>query len=793
MDEEVTANLARDITTTTLGVFNVTSSSTVTSDAEAVASVSGEDSSGKDSGGKSQSSADGQASQQEGSATDAGAKMPATMPSAGGEASSSESMSSSSGGDTSSGGDSSGVGVAAAVAVNVLTANNTAEVTNGADITATSGAVTIAAMAQDSASAKGIGAAVAMNNSVNIGAGVGLNVITGNNKAYVDAGSSVVQGNGITIEAITPAGQTDNFIAWGAAAAGGKGEAQIAGSVGINVVNFTTEASARGGSDLQSSGGITVMAVADLDPQTLGAAGAFSQGGNAIGATVTVAVLTAMTTASIGGNADAGGAISIEAKNQLLPSTIAIPIIPASADPSATSVAVAGAASSGDVAIGGSFIVNVFTLDATADIGGGSKINKGGIYAPSAGQTFTITADNDTTITSIAGALGLTTGDAGVGVGLDVEIISKTTKAYLDSGAQVDAGGMVSITAESSETMLSIAATAGVADEAGIAASISVAVINTETDAYIGGMAVLNTGAVTISASDNFVTTMIAGSVGAGGSAGIGVANTTLVLNPTVQAYIGGGANVTASGTVSVTAAASESLITIAAGIDAGGDVGVAGSAAVNVLNDTTTAYVGPSAQITTTTTDLTNNPSNLSVNASDDTSVISVAGSLAAGGSVGAGVGVYTKHTNAYIDSGVIATIAGNILVTAESSENLISVSAGVAVGGDAGIAANAGVHIFNLQTRAFIGDDPNNPSGKGPGNVHAQGSIYLSANDMSDINEIVGVLAAGGYAGIGAAVGVNVFSPDTESFIGAGANVTGEGQGSGLMSTPAGLPSAA
>src|SRR5208282_3327131 len=133
MDEEVSANLARDIMTTTLGVFNLTSSSTVTSDAEAVASVSGEDSSGKDSGGKSQSSADGQASQQEGSATDAGAKMPATMPSAGGEASSSESTSSSSGGDTSSGGDSSGVGVAASVAVNVLTANNTAEVTNGAD------------------------------------------------------------------------------------------------------------------------------------------------------------------------------------------------------------------------------------------------------------------------------------------------------------------------------------------------------------------------------------------------------------------------------------------------------------------------------------------------------------------------------------------------------------------------------------------------------------------------------------------------------------------------------------
>ena len=97
------------------------------------------------------------------------------------------------------------------------------------------------------------------------------------------------------------------------------------------------------------------------------------------------------------------------------------------------------------------------------------------------------------------------------------------------------------------------------------------------------------------------------------------------------------------------------------------------------------------------------------------------MAGSLAASGSVGVGVGadvgVYTKHTNAYIDSGVVTDIAGNILVSAESSESLISVSAGVGVGGDVGVAANAGVHIFNLQTRAFIGDDPNQSVGRRAG----------------------------------------------------------------------------
>ena len=376
VDDNVSADVARSITTTG-GYFNLTSTSTVESDAMAVASVSGEDSSGKDSGGKSQSSADGQASQQEGSATDAGAKSQ-TLPSAGGEASSSESTSSSSGGETSSGGDSSGVGVAAAVAVNVLTAHNTAEITNGADITATSGAVTIAAQGQDNASAKAVGSSLAMNNNVNIGAGVGLNVVNASNDAFVASGGSVVKGAGITVEAITPTGQTDNFIAWGAAAAGGKGEASIAGSVGINVVTFNTQASAASDSHLESSGGVTVTAIADLDPQTLGAAGAFSQGGNAIGATITVAVLNATTSAYIAGNADAAGAISIDSEIHIVPSTIAIPVIPSSADPSATSVAVAGAASSGDVAIGGSFIVNDFTLDAYAYVGGNSQINQGG-------------------------------------------------------------------------------------------------------------------------------------------------------------------------------------------------------------------------------------------------------------------------------------------------------------------------------------------------------------------------------------------------------------------------------
>lgn len=773
--ENISAELARNISTSG-GAFTLLSTSTVSSVAQATATVKGEDENdSKQNSGSGKSGADGQADHQvnDNSTTKSANGNGAALPSAQDKASSGQSSTSSEGSK-----DSSGVGIAAAVAVNVVKAQNTTRITNGGDVTA-QGAVTIQAQAEYDTNARGIGAAIAMDNNTNIAAGVGLNVVLdSSNKAYVNAGS-VIQGNGIAIRAITPSGKTDDFVAWGAAAAGGKGKLAIAGSIGINVVeSFSTEASARSGSQLKSSGGIDVKATANLDPQALAAAGAFSKG-TAIGATILVEVVNASTTASIGGNADAAGAISVEAETHLVPTKLDLPFIPDSAKPSATSVAVAGAATSGDAAVAGSFIVNVFHLNADAHIGASSQINQlsigAGGYARTAGQTVTVAAVNETAITSIAGSLAVSTSGTGVGIGLDVELLFKNTDAYIGDSALVGAGGAINVTADSFETMLSIAATAGVGDSAGIAASIAIADIQALTEAHIGHNAIVNAGGtVDVKATSTFQTTMIAGSVGIGGTAGIGVSNATLVHSATTQAYVDHDSQVIGAGTVTLKAKAKEDIVSIVAGIAIGGDVGVAGSAAVNVLNETTTADVGHGAQVT-----VTGSGHDLAVSASDDTSIISVAGSLAASGTVAAGigadVGTFAKHTNAFIGSGVVANVGGNITVDANTTESLISVSAGVAVG-EVGIAANAGVHLFNLETRAFIGDDPNAATFSGAGNVHANGSVVLSANDITDINEIVGVLAAG-EVGVGAAVGVNVFNKDTESFIGAGAKVSADG----------------
>src|SRR6185312_5917471 len=209
--------------------------------------------------------------------------------------------------------------------------------------------------------------------------------------------------------------------------------------------------------------------------------------------------------------------------------------------------------------------------------------------------------------------------------------------------------------ATSTETMLSVTATIGGGDSVGIAGTASIAIIDDDTEVYLGDHAsLLASGTVMIIASDALTTTMIAGSVGAAGTAGIGASNTTLVYTPTTLAYVGDYDTVTAGAAgLSVEAQQSEDLLTITAGIAVGGSVGVAGSATVNVITDTTTAHIGHDTTVTVTGTG-----ADLTVSANDDTSVISVAGDLAAGGDVGVGVGadvgVFDKHTNAFIASGV-------------------------------------------------------------------------------------------------------------------------------------------
>src|SRR5207249_9149 len=143
----------------------------------------------------------------------------------------------------------------------------------------------------------------------------------------------------------------------------------------------------------------------------------------------------------------------------------------------------------------------------------------------------------------------ISTSSVGVGGSLDVEVLNKQTFAYIDNSADVTLGGFADIEAHGSESMLMIVATAGVGDSVGVSGSFAVAVLDTDAEAYVNDNAsLLADGAVSIIATGNFDTTMIAGAIGAGGTAGVGVGNTDLIHSATVMAFIGHDADVSAGG-----------------------------------------------------------------------------------------------------------------------------------------------------------------------------------------------------------------------------------------------------
>ena len=221
------------------------------------------------------------------------------------------------------------------------------------------------------------------------------------------------------------------------AAAGGKSDVSVAGSIAVQFVDFRTTASVAKGARLTSTGAVSVAATAPLGLQSLALAGAFSQDGNAVGAAIVVNILRDVDTqAFIDSDTTAGGTTHVDATGALSVTATAslAPIVPDSGldfltFPAITSVAVSGGAGTGDAAVGVSPIVDVFFLKTKAYIGDGARINQAGALGGS-GQTITVAAQDDTEIVNVAGALGATTGSAGVGLSIVVRSLRRRHRVH---------------------------------------------------------------------------------------------------------------------------------------------------------------------------------------------------------------------------------------------------------------------------------------------------------------------------------------------------------------------------
>ena len=733
-------------------------------------------------------------------------------------------------------GSSSSLGVAAAIGVNVDISEAHASVHAGTKVEA-DGSVKVASTSDTDASALAIGTAVNITeqNSTAIGAAVAVNVATLSNKATVGDGAQIT-GNGITVQAVMPDDPAKQLTAKHEfstrALAGAAGqETSVAGSVAVDVQISDTAATVGNNTKLTSTGGVNVDAVNRVVSQNIAGSGALSTSNTSVGASVVVNVITNTTTASIGDNAtvDASGAMLVDATASIAPIDGDIP-----ADP--MSVAAGGAVSGDGAAIAGSVDVNIIGSTTHATLGNGIRVNQ--TVVGGADQSITVRATDDTRLTNAGGSLAGSLSSTGIGAGVEVDVITKSTQATIGTGAVIDGGGSMTIAAVSTENVLSVAGAIGIGDSVGVAAGADVLVITQSTDAHIGkssdvqmggaigigasdtqnittivgnaagggdvGVAgsvdvvVLNSdvkayveggaglatsveagGNFTVLAVDSATILMVAGGLAAGGSAGIGASNTTLVHNDSVLAYAGQDVDLASGGAIGLTIAAlsSENIQAFAMGGGLAGSVGVAGSASVNVLTETTRAYLDAGVTVNAISATVGVDPG-VNILASDAMTVLDAAGALSVGGSVGVGVsadvGVINKTTEAFIAAGASVDADGNVQVRALSTDHLTSIAPGGSVGGSVGISGSLGVQVFNSNTRAFVGN---------AARVDADGSVLVDAESSTDLDILAGTVSVGGSVGVGASASVPIINKTTEAFVDHNAIVNGRGNGAVVL----------
>ncbi|MDB5352184.1 MAG: hypothetical protein JWN86_3431 [Planctomycetota bacterium] len=683
-------------------------------------------------------------------------------------------------------------GVAAAIGVNVELVHVGAYVSPNRTLTA-SGPVTVRSTAEVDGSATGLAGSIAVNDgSTTVSASVAVNVPFVHNHVLIGDHSHITSG-GITVAAMQAPGTTDDFMARALAGAGSGGNTG-AGAAGLNVAEVETTAIVNPFATLSSMAGITVSASNDIRLQNW--VGGVSVGdGTGVGLGIALNILTDhITTALISNDAtlDSAGIILVSASASLKPvENSGIP-----GDPG--SLAFGGTGTSG-TAVAGSILVDVFGQKTHAEIGTNAHINTN-VGLGALGQSVIVTADSDVAIRDGAGGLAISTGGTGIGAGLLVSVLTEETKASIDAGAVVNAGGDLVVSSSAVHELFGLGVAASIAKGAAVTLTAEVFVPNITTTANIGTASVVTAnGNVVVAAYDDVSAEVYGGAVAAStGSGGFGAEVAVLSLTVLTEAFIGTNSKVTSRGRTAaydlatgekdmngkeitkpvhgtaVSAVAYEDVTMIAAGGAAADSAAVAGSVAVAVFDLNTRAHINRGATIDATDGKPGTGPS-VHVGASDRTDLTSAAGSLAIGGNAAVGlaadVGYITKDTLAYSDAPTVDADR-DVIVKATSAEKFSLFGISGAASGGASVIAAATVYVVDVTTKAYIGNSMSN-------NIGAAGNVQVAARESLDLLDVAGGIAAGSTAGVGASAGIPIISKTTEAFIGDGSTVNALGLG--------------
>lgn len=613
------------------------------------------------------------------------------------------------------------------------------------------------------------GAVSVSTGSSAVGAAIGVNLIEGDTKAYLEnsevAGTAEGEKAGKLAVTSDEASQITSIIASGALA----DKAATSFSASGNWIHTTTDAHVDSGKAMKT-GALTIDA-GNHSNATLGVGtGAISN--TAVGASVAVMVNDSDVKASLSGDAkkektiEADG-ISVKADNAYNGSAK-----DSDSDSTAKTVAVGFAAGAAKFAGSGSVTVNVISQKADASIG------KGNYQAGN--QGVDVEAKNTARLFGLAGGLGINLGGTGIGAAADVQTYKGHTYASIEDGAKLSKASSVRVNAESEEDLTSVAATIATGDTFAGAGAAGLHVISTDTKAYIGNQEdkdvmdagkaeLIEAGAVSVTAKDTTKLTTSGGSGAVSGTAAGGLSAAVEVVQKKASAYVGNHASIGGE-SLTVQAENTSDSTTAAAGLGVGGTAGVAGAASETFVTHTTDAHVGRAANVTTS--------GDADVKAVSSFTQGAGAGGVGGSGTVGIGLANSTvsmsADTKAHVDGGAKVT-GKNVRVAADHTTDITYATIAGGLAGTAAINGAVGVNVLDTKTKAYTED---NTELTATGTADTDG-IAITASDATKLhggNGGASIGAAGGGAGL--ALSVMNLTKDTEAYAGKAAKLDAKGQ---------------
>ena len=409
----------------------------------------------------------------------------------------------------------------------------------------------------------------------------------------------------------------------------------------------------------------------------------------------------------------------------------------------------AASTSEGGVSVVGALAISKLTSNTTASMSSdqASEITGGAAVRTKTANLADVTADGS--------AL---TSDVGVGVAVGINIATVTNNATV-GGAGIGAGALevgAGITGAGRNSFTTHATSGAGGTSVGVAGSLAVNLIDTESLATISATApvAITGGAVTITAQDDSVSTVMAvpDTAGATGDVGVGASVATNIVGNRTIARVADNTAITTPGSLTLSVLSAREITTTAQAGSSGG-ISVTPALALSLVNNTTSAQIGENATAQEST-------GNISILAAQHATETTTASGIAAGSkaAIGAAIAIAlvndttsaTTYRDLDADHNITLRSWGASLNTLEATASASGAeaadSSGDAPAGqdrdvDTTVTSNL-THASDQQTTAGVGDDDQQQA---------------SADGASDESSRTASTSEGKVT-VAAAVGVNV-----------------------------------